>query len=49
MRGGSAGIYIKDCIAYKMRNDIISLDNFLEHLWIELKDITLFDRSYLPT
>ena len=29
-RGGGGGIYIKDCIAYKIRNDIISLDDCLE-------------------
>ena len=29
--------YIKDCITYKIRNDIISLDDSVEHLWVEVK------------
>ena len=36
-RGGGVGEYIKDCITYKIRNDIIGLDNSLEHLWVEVK------------
>ena len=36
-RGGGVGVYIKDCITYKIRNDIISLDDSLEHLWVEVK------------
>ena len=36
-RGDGVGVYIKDCITYKIRNDIIRLDNSLEHLWIEVK------------
>ena len=36
-RGGSVGLPIKDCIIYKMRNNIISLDYSLEHLWIEVR------------
>ena len=36
-RGGGVGAYIEDCITYKIRNDIISLDNSLEHLWVEVK------------
>ena len=36
-RGGGVGVYIKDCITYKIRNDIIGLDNSLEHLWVEVK------------
>ena len=35
-RGGGVGICIKDCIRYKIRNDIISLNNSLEHLWFEV-------------
>ena len=31
-RGGGVGVYIKDCITYKIRNDIINLDDSLEHL-----------------
>ena len=36
-RGGGVGVYIKDCITYKFRNDIISLGDSLEHLWVEVK------------
>ena len=36
-RGGSVGVYIKDCITYKIRNGIINLDFSLEHLWVEVK------------
>ena len=36
-KGGGVGVYIKDCLTYKIRNDIISLDNTLEHLWVEVK------------
>ena len=39
-RGDGVGVYIKDCITYKTRNDIISLDDSLEHLWVEVKDKT---------
>ena len=31
------GVYIKDCITYKIRNDIISLDDSLDYLWVEVK------------
>ena len=31
------GVCIKDCITYKIRNDIISLDDSLEHLWVKVK------------
>ena len=37
-RGGDIGLYIKDYITYKIRNDIISPDDALEHLWVEVKD-----------
>ena len=36
-RGGGLGVYIKDSITYKFRNDIISLDDSLEHLWVDVK------------
>lgn len=36
-RGGSVGLPIKDCRAYNMRNNIISLDYSLENLWIEVR------------
>ena len=33
---GDVGVYIKDCITYKIRNDIISIDGSLEHQWVEV-------------
>ena len=36
-RGGGVGVYIKDRITYKIRNDKISLEDSLEHLWVEIK------------
>ena len=36
-RSGSLGVSIKTCITYKIRNDIIGLDDSLEHLWVEIK------------
>ena len=51
-KGGGVGVYIKDCITYKTRNDIISLDNSPEHLWVKVKGqnkkIALFDWDCLP-
>ena len=38
-RDGGLGVSITDCITYKIRNDIISLDDSLEHLWFEVKGI----------
>ena len=37
-RGGCVGsVYEKDCVTYKKRNDIDSLDDFLEYLSVENK------------
>ena len=36
-QGGGVGVYIKDYITYKIRNDISSLNDSLEHLGVELK------------
>ena len=36
-RGGGVSAYIKDCILCKIRNDKISLQYSLEHLWAEVK------------
>ena len=36
-RDGGVGAHIKDCVTYKIRNDIISLDDSLEHLWVKAK------------
>ena len=51
-KGGGVGVHIKDCITYETRNDIISLDNSLEHLWVKVKGqnkkIALFDWDCLP-
>jgi len=35
-RGGGVGVYIKDNIPYKVRNDITNLDKDLELLWLEV-------------
>ncbi len=35
-RGGGVGFYLKSDIKHKTRNDIQSLDNSIEHQWIEL-------------
>ena len=31
------GVYIIDCINYKVTNDIISINETLEHPWIEVQ------------
>ena len=36
-RDGSVDVYIKDYFTYKIRNDIISLEDSLRHLWVEVK------------
>ncbi|XP_057310275.1 uncharacterized protein LOC130648252 [Hydractinia symbiolongicarpus] len=36
-RGGGVGMYIKDELIYKTRDDITKLDNSIEHVWIEVK------------
>ena len=36
-RGGGVDVYIKFCITFKIRSDITSLDDSLEHLWVEGK------------
>ena len=35
-RGGGVGVYVRNCIKYKVRN-YISTDERLEHLWIEVQ------------
>ena len=52
--GGGVGVYIKDCITYKIRNAIISPDDSLEHLWVEVKgknkkSLYLIGIVYQPT
>ena len=36
-RGGGVDVYIKGSTTYKIRNNIISLDDSVEHLWVEVK------------
>ena len=36
-RAGGVGVYIKNCINYKFRNEIVSVNEKLEHLWIKLQ------------
>jgi len=35
-RGGGVGIYIKETINFKIRNDIVKIDETIEHTWIEI-------------
>lgn len=35
--GGGIGVYVKDCTNYKVRNDIVSINETLDHLWIEVQ------------
>lgn len=35
--GGGIGVYVKDCTNCKVRNDIVSIDETLDHLWIEVQ------------
>ena len=35
--GGGEGIYIRDTIEFKVRNDISKLDDLIEHLWVEIQ------------
>lgn len=35
-RGGGVAAYVKDDIDFKLRNDITTLHNELEHIWIEI-------------
>lgn len=37
-RGGGVGLYIKDNLQFKVRNDINRHDTTIEHLWIEVKN-----------
>ena len=34
---GGIGVYVKDCTNYKVRNDIVSINETLDHLWIEVQ------------
>ena len=36
-RGGGVGVYLKESMKCKVRNDITKLDDQLEHLWIEIQ------------
>ena len=40
-RGSVVGVYIKECVTYKTRNDIIRLKDSFEHLWIEKAKIKI--------
>ena len=35
--GGGVGIYIRDKIEFKVRNDISKLDESIEHVWVEIQ------------
>ena len=36
-RGGGVGLYVKDHIKYKQRDEINNINNDIEHLWIEVQ------------
>ena len=36
-KGGCVGIYLKDYVNYEVTNDIVNIDEMLEHLWIEVQ------------
>ena len=46
-RGGGVGIYIKESIKYKLRDDITRSDQELEHLWIEIEGKNKHSKSLL--
>ena len=53
-RGGDVDFYIKDKITYKRRQDIINIDNTVEHLWTEVRGTNknnpyLMGTFYQPT
>ena len=37
-RGGGGGIYIRGTIEFKVRSDILKLDDSTEHLWAEIQE-----------
>ena len=52
-RGGGVGIYVRDTIEFKVRNDILKLDESIEHLWVEIQgrkknSACLIDVFYQP-
>ena len=52
-RGGGVGMYIKDAIKHKERQDLSKLDETMEHMWIrvskEKQKQKLPCRCFLPT
>ena len=51
-RGGGVGLYIKENLQYKRRNDIIQKDKSIEHLWLQVnseKDSFLLAVFYQPS
>ena len=36
-RGGGVGVYLKNHMKYKTRNDIVKIDETIEHLWLEIQ------------
>ena len=46
-RGGGVGLYIKDSIKYKMRDNITRSDPDLEHLWVEIEGKNKHSKSLI--
>ena len=44
-RGGSVGVYIKDTIKYKERQDLSKLDEGIEHMWIEDQEKLMWNQK----
>ena len=51
-RGGGVGMYIRESIKFKKRDDITDKDNTIEHMWMEIKgkhDSFLLAAMYQPS
>ena len=44
-RGGGVGMYIKDTIKYKERQDLSKLDEVIEHMWIEDQEKLMWNQK----
>ena len=44
-RGGGVGMYIKDTIKYKERQDLSKLDEGIEHMWIEDQEKLMWNQK----
>ena len=44
-RGGGVGMYIKDTIKHKERQDLSKLDEVIEHMWIEDQEKLIWNQK----